>query len=154
MKNIKDNFVSYEMALKLKELGFEEDCLGCYNFDGTYFNKKDQCTYKYDNKYLILIDEAQRSYDNEFLNFTSNKSSLILAPLYQQVQNWLRNIYNIHIQIVAIELPDVYPYYFYLIDLTNRKILNGKLSINYATYEQTLKEALMETLNHIKSTRL
>ena len=31
MKNIKDNFIPYEEAKELKELGFDEECFGRYS---------------------------------------------------------------------------------------------------------------------------
>lgn len=55
-------FVSYKLALELKELGFNEPCLGWYASDG------------------CLIKEYVTNKLNEFT----------LAPLYQQVVEWLR----------------------------------------------------------------
>ena len=63
-------FVPYEQALKLKQLGFDEPCLAVY-FNATkalYFDK----------------------YINEF-----NKDARTLAPLYQQAFRWFREKYNL-----------------------------------------------------------
>ena len=64
---MKHLFVPYEIAKKLKELGFEEECLGYY-----------------DNKILTY------SKNDVFRNFATIKNKLASAPLYQQVIDWLR----------------------------------------------------------------
>ena len=62
-------FVTYEIALKLKELGFDEECLACFH---TFLTT--------DNKLPL------------FRNFIINKNSAIKnhvsAPLWQQVIDW------------------------------------------------------------------
>jgi len=62
---MKELFVSYEIALKLKELGFDEFCLGLYYIE---------------NKQWFLNSD-ERPVDNEYF---------IYAPLYQQVIDWLK----------------------------------------------------------------
>ena len=62
-------FVPYEEALALKELGFDEDCFGLYNSD-----------FK-DNVIETKILGVQN-------NFNTN---IIVAPLYQQAFRWFRS---------------------------------------------------------------
>jgi hypothetical protein len=62
-------FVPYEQALPLKELGFDEPCFG-------YFPN---CN--------VLIQKICKNTD--FVTYTP-------APLYQQAFRWLREKYNIH----------------------------------------------------------
>jgi hypothetical protein len=63
---MKNEFISYEQALELKELGFDEPCLAFYN-----------------GKFL-------ESTDYNFDNGTSKDIGLcIVAPLYQQAFRWL-----------------------------------------------------------------
>jgi hypothetical protein len=40
---MKDEFVTYEQALSLKELGFDEPCLTCYKTDKKLFKSDDWC---------------------------------------------------------------------------------------------------------------
>ena len=40
-------FISYELALKLKELGFDEECFKTYNEDGIMFNGHSSGKYYY-----------------------------------------------------------------------------------------------------------
>ena len=66
-------FVKYDTAIKLKELGFDYKCFGYYLSDGMYYM---------------------------FEGYTRKNSELLIcttAPLYQQVINWLREKHNIHI---------------------------------------------------------
>lgn len=72
---MKEQFVTYEIALKLKELGFDSPCLAYFNGDG---------------------EICQTSWDilesNEKLNYVmGNKSDLILCPIWQQVFDFLHN---------------------------------------------------------------
>jgi hypothetical protein len=70
-KFIEDNFVSCEIAVKLKELDFDEECLAFYNH-----NKKL-------NTYINLDDKLLR-------NSQVTASGTYMAPLYQQVFQWFR----------------------------------------------------------------
>lgn len=86
-------FVTYETALKLKELGFDEPCFGWFNEDGkllqlpnvnVFWNCNNQIHY---NCKLTTLFKKSR-----MLNMCT-------APLYQQVTDWFREKHNIHISI-------------------------------------------------------
>ena len=64
---MKKEFIPYEQASALKELGFDEPCLGWYASDGSLI--KDYVT-------------------NKFNEFT-------VAPLYQQAFRWFREKYEL-----------------------------------------------------------
>lgn len=59
-------FVSYELALKLKELGFDEECFGAWKN-----NKETPMKGYFENQIMSSLDNA------------------ILAPLWQQAFDWL-----------------------------------------------------------------
>jgi hypothetical protein len=80
-----NEFVSYEIALKLKELGYNEPCL-------TYYY---ELTSNLRTHLAIDIRNAWTYSGNKKLGFT-------LAPLYQQVFKWLRNKYDINFSINTI----------------------------------------------------
>lgn len=65
-------FVTYEIALKLNKLGFNEECLG-------YFRNN--------TKSFHLGEDTRVQKDS------------VLAPLWQQVVDWFREKHNIHISI-------------------------------------------------------
>ncbi len=64
-------FVPYEQALLLKELGFDEICIATYDED----------------EYFEFLDFEQSYY--------TIPSKLIQAPLYQQAFRWFREKYQI-----------------------------------------------------------
>ena len=81
--NMNKEFVKYEQALALKELGFDEPCFGWYN---PQVNYKKVTTDKYWAFHLT----------GEWENFKP-------APLYQQAFRWFREKYNLHYVIVKAE---------------------------------------------------
>ncbi len=77
---MKNEFVSYEQAVALKELGFKESCLAFYN-----------------GKFL-------ESSDYDFDCGTSKDIGLcIVAPIYQQAFRWFREKYDLFISITHYE---------------------------------------------------
>jgi hypothetical protein len=78
-------FVSYEIALKLKELGFDEPCI-------TYYY---ELTSNLRTHLAIDIRYA-------WTYLGTNKLGFTLAPLYQQVFKWIREKHNIDISINTI----------------------------------------------------
>ena len=77
-------FIPYEQALALKELGFDEPCFGYYVIENHYSEKKG------DFKSVNIIDGyvGYGSY-----SALSSRTHRMLAPLYQQAFRWLRNQY-------------------------------------------------------------
>jgi hypothetical protein len=72
-------FIPYEQAFTLKELGFDEPCFGDY--------------YKFDNNDIHLDTD-----DDRHRIITDNKDEVIIeipAPLYQQVFRWFREEYSL-----------------------------------------------------------
>jgi hypothetical protein len=69
---MKNEFISYNQALSLKDLGFDEPCLA-----------------KHDLKYILLRIEECKSQEN------AQEFDYILAPLYQQAFKWFREKYNL-----------------------------------------------------------
>ena len=70
-------FIPYELALKLKTLGFDEPCFGFYLEDGTW---------------------TPASYSREGTVYPSNTDLLpewCAAPLYQQAFRWFREKYGL-----------------------------------------------------------
>ena len=68
-------FVPYELAVKLKELGFDEPCFMYW--------------YKANNGY-VLVDEKTQTFQQ-----------YVLAPLYQQAFRWFREKYKRHYPIAV-----------------------------------------------------
>jgi hypothetical protein len=76
---MKNEFIPYEQALALKELGFDEPCFGNY--------------YTLDGKTWKFVDNRGYDYLDELYDIGSK--FIILAPLYQQAFRWFREKHNI-----------------------------------------------------------
>ena len=72
-------FVPYELALELKQLGFDEPCFGRYDGKG---KNKGKIWYEMPNRGQETIPVGD-----------------VLAPLYQQAFRWFREKYDLHVQI-------------------------------------------------------
>lgn len=66
-------FIPYDLALEMKQLGFDEPCFGYY-LASTLFISND-------------------------IVYNSTDIPVIKAPLYQQVFRWFREKYDLHVQI-------------------------------------------------------
>lgn len=80
---MKHLFVPYEIALKLKEKGFNEPCFGAYYQD---------------DKELVPL----KWFDNNNLRVDLGK---ITAPLYQQVIDWFRRKHRLHLEVQSYSNP-------------------------------------------------
>lgn len=87
---MKHLFVPYELALKLKEKGFDEECFARYN-GGEFQLTKHQNWNLYPNVYRIDVPNTKIGL------IKSGTPVIISAPLYQQVIDWFREKYKIHV---------------------------------------------------------
>jgi hypothetical protein len=129
-------FVSYEVALKLKELGFDEPCL-------TYYY---ELTSNLRTHIGVDIGNAWTYTGNKKLGFT-------LAPLYQQVFRWFRGQLNWQSSIEATKDQHNHELGF------NYWIWNSKTGEEYHTMPKnrpsgdweykTYEEAQLECIKHL-----
>ena len=78
-------FVSYQLCLQLKKLGFNEPCFGFYKANLYILGKKDTA------KLFLQYRENQTFFD-------PNRKWDCLAITYQQVMDWLRENHNIEVR--------------------------------------------------------
>ncbi len=121
LKNIEMEklFVPFELAVKLKEKGFDEECLGVFHKGG---NLKVTVQANFPIKNSELIDYV------------------ISAPLYDQVFAWFREKHNIKAYIDEYDQFHI-PYIYMLGDFPARREYRQK----HPTFEKT-KEACIELL--------
>lgn len=100
-------FVNYKIALALKELGFEEECLGKF----------------VNNSGMVHTLHYGTSGSNV------QSESITLAPLYQQVIDWFREKHNICIEILSFDTETI------LYDPIVRQLINGEWSDEYPEYD-------------------
>lgn len=123
-------FVSYEMALELKELGFDEPCFA---------------SYQYPSKDLVRVDaDSEGVRNSNLVRFTS-------APLYQQVFTWFREKYELDSYIVPSQLgiKKVYDYYIWFNNKEGKRDLFLGMNNEY-TYEESEKDCLNKLITTLK----
>jgi hypothetical protein len=67
-------FVPYELALEMKALGFNENCLAYYNPD---------------------VDSTLQPIDTDFIHFRGLGESLIKSPIFSQAFRWFREKHDL-----------------------------------------------------------
>jgi len=80
-------FVPYELALKFKEKGFDEDCLRYYGLK----------RYSLTTEYATDIGELLTDSVLRYLSSYQKDLELLKSPLWQQVIQWFRDNHDIHI---------------------------------------------------------
>lgn len=100
MKNL---FVPYDIAKKLKKLGFSEPCVA--RFEHYIQSKQKHNNISISEMSFDFIDNrikygGLKNYNTDFYS----KEGTISAPLYQQVIIWLNDNYNIDISINSVML--------------------------------------------------
>ena len=93
---MKEEFVTYEQALALKELGFDEPCFTTYDHEGRLRNPFDYERSEYEKTNVSYIEDSTQFLTNESLN---SKSNFIIAPLKQQVFRWFRKNHGLYTDI-------------------------------------------------------
>lgn len=103
-----EQFVPYEIALKLKELGFDEKCFSMYDDtpNGAFLYQ-----YKKPQKLSLGLGKSDCS-----------------APLYQQAFDWFREKYNLDSEIYLNHDFNCKKIYTYLILQLNGNIISHKCS--------------------------
>jgi hypothetical protein len=140
---MKDKFVSYDIALKLKELGFNEECLG--------FWEELNCSW---NSYSCWGGITELDEDDNYKLFLSANDlrsyydNIIKAPLWQDAIDWFRVKHNIHIWIEPVLVEQaVSPIkfeYFILFDINKDGIKNNCLPFHL--YEKASEQAILKAI--------
>lgn len=78
---MKEQFVTYEIALKLKELGFDEECLAIYTHNNEHYTAG---TFFLHTPHPFTIEELIPEVQD-----IRESAVYILAPLWQQAIDWL-----------------------------------------------------------------
>lgn len=91
MTTLSKEFVPYQEALELKELGFDEPCLCTYHNDGRL--SRNPSTHMDDTP----IDEEPYTWKNSLIHPT-----ICTAPTFSQAFRWFREKYKLHSTITSI----------------------------------------------------
>jgi hypothetical protein len=140
-------FIPYEQALALKELGFDESCIAFW--DG--YNGSSHLFFKPRIKYHWLLRLFNRSpkevseitqYELEYLEGDNS----VLAPLYQQAFRWLRENHELW-QIVMQNTDKDWTYDI----LPIKGIVDYQLFDVFDTYEEAELECLKKLIELTKN---
>lgn len=122
-----DQLASKELALKAKDIGFNEPCAYYYDVEHDVI----KCDLIIGNGYGVEIDEFYFKYNTMY-------TDMISVPTLSQLQAWIRNKHDIHVMIGVYELN----WWYQLCNLS----IKGKLKENsYAgndSYEKALENGL------------
>jgi hypothetical protein len=78
---MKNEFIPYEQALELKQIGFDEPCFGRYYYKDSYP--------------MLNINSGETELVFEFGRYVKQSEVTILGPLYQQAFRWFRQKYRL-----------------------------------------------------------
>ena len=127
-------FVLYELAVELKEMGFDEPCLACY-LDGKFVVKLQS-----QNKQFEFFNNSTFSIDNSFA-----------SPLFQQAFRWFREKYpNIEFILPMKKKKDLGVFWGGGIKSEDMNFPKSYGS-NFKTYEQAELECLKQLIKIAKN---
>ena len=89
MKKIEEQVVTYEVAVELNKLGFNESCIAVF-----CCSDKPQYVFEIWNENIKLVTNTEYANVSDDINY-----SWVTAPLYQDVIDWFREKYDMHINI-------------------------------------------------------
>jgi hypothetical protein len=124
-------FVTIDLALRMKALGFDEPCFGAFYDDGKLFIHWND---NVDADELFISQEKCEYYDYE-----------CLAPTWQQAFRWFREEYNIY----AVPMPFSGKNAFY-IQVSGK----GALKFDYDTYEEAELACLEKLIEIVENEKM
>ena len=126
-----EDFVTYEQAVRLKELGFDWECNHYCGLDESLHEE----TFSYLTNYIHINESPY----------------LISAPTLSQAQKWLREVKGIHIEIKYTSNPQYEPWVGKIVILGDQPELNAIINTDTCdTYEEALSEGIDMVLKILK----
>lgn len=132
---MQEQFCSYAIALKLKELGFDEKCLGYYN-----------------NKELNYGFSGKLGYKYEVFTWKAKKE-VVLAPLWQQAIGWLMREKGLFITFTCYA-PESYKYSIHPTknaDYISRSFFDRHIYDNIEGYYYSREQAILKAIELCKN---
>ena len=123
---MEETLVSFEVAKLLKEKGFNI-------WQNSFYNGIELEEFDYNRDGATYFDNPK--YDNE---------NTIYAPTLSLAQKWLREVHNIHIQIIFLPINNRFIFAIYKYGKEDIESV-----LEYETYELALEAALQEALKLI-----
>ena len=118
---MKEQFIPYTQALELKDLGFDEECLGSYN-------------------------DRQLPY----FQIQGQSINTVLAPLWQQAFDWFREKHNLYFEIFNSPMY-VHGWKFRTYYIENNRLRNADVSEIFDRYEDVKLACLVKLISIVKN---
>ena len=129
---MKKEFVPYEIALSLKELGFDKITFGVY--------------YISDDKHEVVVSNGPYNYGK---NTGIYKKYNVLTPTFSQAFRWFREKYNIIPNIHSVYIDETHTKINFWVWFANYEE-NSNEEIYYGTYEEAELECLKKLIEIVK----
>jgi hypothetical protein len=124
-------FIPYEQALALKELGFDEPCFGYYNGQGNYIGEEGKT--------------------NSNCNKLGMHGAYCTAPLYQQAFRWFREEYVLD-SIVQPTYSTKYQYRVFNVETKSKvQVYGDYMGKEFKTYEEAELACLIKLIELTKN---
>jgi hypothetical protein len=134
-------FILYEQALALKELGFNEPCAACY---GSYVHKTSELFLNINNPVNIETLVREKTGFNR-------PSFYVKAPTFSQTFRWFREKYNLWNMIYP---RDGWNYMIQEVDKTTSCFGESWHKENVNNFEEAELECLKKLIEIIKETKI
>ena len=122
---MKTEFIPYEQSLELKELGFDEPCIGNY----------------YHTKELKI-------YGGDLLKIKNSDMGTVTAPLFRQVFKWFREKFELH-SFIDCKWKNL-GWEYELVDLNKMEKISCIGNYGYKTPEEAELECLIKLIEIAK----
>ena len=134
-------FIPYEQALALKELGFDEPCFAIWSgIDEKNFSVVDTIRL-YSSRFRINDTQSSTCYINDF------NSRRVTAPIFSQAFRFFRKKYNLHYIICKNIHMDGYGYR----EVIQISYMEEDKNTIFKTYEEAELECLKKLIEIIKN---
>lgn len=123
---MKDQFIPYEYANIMKELGYKEECYGFYALNHIRNER-------------IILDNIK----------SNNEGNVVSAPLYQQAEEWLWDKHGIYIKVLNSSEGKIFKHIIY-------KDKNDITDISCEFYSPitTHREAILKAIAHLNTNKV
>jgi len=144
---MKNEFISYKEALALKELGFNEPCVG------TYHNRGNGVGFTFG-----MFQHPKRNSQANTVSGTFIGEQGCYAPLYQQAFRWFREEHGLYVEYYILEYRGQDTYAFQIFDFKKQSTVyncclndDGELiKGGYSTHSGAEEASLKKIINKLK----
>ena len=140
---LKKDFVPYPESLELKDLGFNEDCFGHWNYNNGKIN------YWYDEQ--IQNERTNKWFLDEEKQFPKMNKNGCTAPLYQQAFRFFREKYKLDSMVQPTYSPKYQYRMFHIESKTKVQIYGNYMDKEFNTYEEAELACLRKLIEIVKN---